>query len=501
MSFQDSSLTSAKLTELSKNSKTANLWRYFIEVVRIPRPSGGEKIIRDYVLKTAKEKHLICHEDEIGNILVQIPAARGYEAAPGIIFQSHLDMVPVKTPQSPIDPAIQGIILELEKNETWLKAKETSLGADNGYGIAASLALIEEKINHGPLALLFTIDEERGLKGANGLEISALNQYRYLINLDSEKEGEAIIGCAGGGDTIISFPAEKESASQKTFWKIKVSGLRGGHSGADIDKGRANAIRILAQIINLALKGSFDLNYVFFNAGIARNVIPSEAEAVIALDSKAVKNLQKIVLEQEKKLKQSFRVDDPGLSIVLEIDHNSYSEMIKSGITKRLNDLLLTLSCGVIRWSKDIEGLVETSNNLAIIKTSEKDIEITNMSRSSSNSSLEEVRQEIKSLAQSLGAKAELLAAYPGWKPKLESSIASIVKEVYKKTTDHTLIITAIHAGLECGIILEKYPHLEAISLGPTLVDVHSVREKLDLVSAGRTFDLIKEIIQKVAQA
>jgi len=471
------------------------LWNSFLAISAIPRPSGSEQAVTKYLARFARKRKLAFQTDKAGNVLILVPAAIGFEAQPGIVLQAHLDMVCVGEP----DPAKKGVVPVVDRNGQWLKAQGTSLGADNGIGLAVLLALADESLKAGPLALLFTVDEEGGLKGANRLSFKELKKYRYWLNLDSEEEGEIVIGCAGGGDTVISLPLEKQPLKDKTLFLLRVDNLLGGHSGIDIDKKRLNAIRELARVIRFLRENLNEVVLVSFQGGSRRNVIPKKAEAVIATSASRTQ-IQTLVSEAQQalRLRARNRTEKAAVISLLPV-----KEKMRRGLTDQSSraaiDLLLSLPHGVIKMSRAVKGLVETSTNLATVKTNGKEMKIEMMTRSSIETELEKVRTEIASRARSFRAKVSQENPYPGWEPQPKNHLVALVKKEYRRFTDQPVRIKAIHAGLECGLILKKHPHFQAVSIGPTIKGAHSTEEKVNIASVGRFYQLIKAIIQAIA--
>lgn len=422
------------------------VWKYFLDLNAIPRQSGHEEKVVDYLIDFAKSRGFVHEKDSVNNVLIEIPGTSGHESDPGYIVQSHMDMVCVGTP----DPAVNGVTARIDGD--WLKATNTSLGGDDGIGVASALALTDLDFPHAPLALVFTVDEECGLKGATNLSFTnPLTKYKYLVNVDSETLGQATISCAGGGDTVITLPFTPDK-NTKTF-SLKIDGLPGGHSGDDINKNRPNSIKMAASMVK-SLKINYpNLQIVSFNAGQARNVIPGSAEVILSFG------------------------DSP------------------SAITDNLLSLLEEIPHGVIKMSEAIPDLVETSNNLATISTQKDSFVIGTMTRSSVSADLDHVRSQITEIASKHQAISVDSPAYPGWPADPNSSLVKKVQEKYLEISDQPLEINAIHAGLECGVILGRYPHLEAVSFGPTLKDVHSVNESLYIPSVAVFLSLLKSVV------
>jgi len=476
----------------------SRLWRYFLDICTIPHQSGNEKEIANYVINFAKNNNLGFEKDKAGNVIVEIPATKGKESAPGIIFQGHLDMVCVGTP----DPAKNGVKPVMGKKNEWLKAKETSLGADNGIGIAATLALTKEEIAHGPIVVLCTVDEEVGLSGAKKIDFQKidLKKYHYLINLDSEEEGEATIGCAGGGDTTLSFPLQRKSKNKKILLSIKVDKLMGGHSGVDIGENRLNAIKVLAELIDQITKALGLINIVSLSAGTARNVIPKKAEVIVALSPRQEKKIKNAISKATETIRSRAKYKkEKAMKITVSKTAKKNQSIMTKDSSQKIIRLLAELPHGVEKWSQSVKDLVETSTNLAMIETKTNEIIIKMMTRSSLKSELQKLRSQIEQIGKKYQTKINQGEAYPGWEPQPDNSAVVLIKKAYKKLTGKLIEIKAIHAGLECGMLLEKYPHLEAISIGPTIKGAHSTEERVNVASVARFYQFIIGIVTEVS--
>ncbi len=461
------------------------LWKHFDEIRKIPRCSKNEGRIREYVIKFAREKGLEYEVDEVGNVLIRKKATPGHEGAPGVVLQAHLDMVCEKN--SDVDFDFEKDAIRVKREDGWITADGTTLGADNGIGVAAALAVLEDdSIVHGPLEVLLTVDEETGLTGASNLKPNWL-RGKYLLNLDSEDEGVFFIGCAGGRDTVFKIPVSRKKLQGEAF-EIKVSGLKGGHSGVDIHLQRGNAIRILARVL-YEIDG---VEIAEIHGGNKRNAIPREAEAtVFASEDRVKKAVDKVLAEVREELKYS----DPEVKI--EYSPSQAGQAIAE--SKRIIDFLMSLPHGVLAMSLAMEGLVETSTNLAVIKTEDKEVEVVESSRSSINSSLDFVCKQLKALGDLAGAQTHQPPGYPGWTPNPDSELLRKMKEVYKRLFGKEPQVTAIHAGLETGIIGKNYPDMEMISFGPTIKFPHSPDEKVEIASVEKFWKLLVETLKELA--
>ncbi len=455
------------------------LWRHFAKILAIPHCSGNEKALGDYVLSVAASLGLAAKRDKVGNVVVSKPATAGREAAVGAILQGHLDMVCEKNSDKVHDFSKDPIQTEI-KGE-WIYARGTTLGADNGIGLAAALAVMEDKaLVHGPLEFLFTIDEETGLTGANKIQKGFLGG-KMLLNLDSEDEGTFTIGCAGGADSSHVLPLERKKAASKNLYKVHVQGFRGGHSGLDINQGRGNAIKLLARMLSQA-RTTAKFEIVSLEGGSKHNAIPREAFALLACPPVQVRSMTTAFKKAFDKIKVEYKAVEPDAAYLLEaIAGRDFA--LTADCQTTLLDFLIALPHGVIAMHPVIAGLTETSTNLAIVKTAKKELSVLCSTRSSVASALEATRDVIKSVCALAGAKAELHDGYPGWMPNLTSPLLKNLKEIYHRTFGKEAEVVAVHAGLECGIIGEKFPGMDMISFGPTMKNPHSPEEHVHIGS------------------
>lgn len=472
---------------------------YFREILTIPRESGHEEHIIAYLQNFAKEKNLECKTDEAGNVLITKEATPGRESAPTIILQSHSDMVCEKNNGIEHDFAKDPIKAVVENG--WLIAKDTTLGADCGIGIAAQLAALDDpELEHGKIEALFTVAEETGLDGAFALKSDFLTG-NILINLDSEDEGELFIGCAGGIDTTAKFKYTPTDVPQGlSFVKLGFAGGMGGHSGDDINKGRSNAVQSLARSLFRIFKDN-KAYLCQIDGGNKRNAIAREAYAIIGVDPKDLEQIREIHSTVFTELKDEFSVTDPEISTIFE-DAPVCTTSIDTETALNLIAVLNSVPHGVLAMSADVEGLVETSTNLASVKMIEENtIRIGTSQRSSTNSARRWAAERIEAAFLLAGAVVTHESEYPGWKPSLKSQILEICKNSYKSLFGVDPIVRAIHAGLECGLFLDKYPTLDMISFGPTLRGVHAPGERLDLASLDKFVLLLKDVIVKVTSS
>jgi dipeptidase D len=484
------------MSDAIEGLKPELVWKYFAGIARIPRESGNEAAISRYIVETAKKLGLTARADQVGNVVVRKPASPGRERIRSVVLQGHLDMVCEKNKDLVHDFLKDPI--EIVRKGNVLMANGTTLGADNGIAVATNLAIMEDKsLEHGPLEFLFTVDEERGLTGAKSLAGDFL-QSRRLLNLDSEEEGALYVGCSGGRDTVGTWKAEFDPApAQSTAALLKVAGLRGGHSGLEIDKGRGNAIKIINRVlIGLSSLGA---RISSIDGGNKRNAIPREAEAKLFVPRKAWEQAVSLVARCNATIKAEFATVDPGLEISLaELKGVRKGRVVKSALQRKLCKTVSAFPHGVIRMSPDIPGLVETSTNLAIISTGKKSITLATSQRSSVASEIDEICQTVASVFELGGAEVESSDGYPGWKPNLDSGILKIAKETYKALHGKEPEVKAVHAGLECGIIGEKFPGMDMVSFGPTLEGVHSPDEKIYIDSVEKFWNYLLAILKNL---
>ncbi len=471
------------------------LWAHFDHILTIPRASKDEGRMRDYVIAVAERNGLEYEVDAAGNTVVQKPAHPGRENVPATILQAHLDMVQEKNSGVALDfetDAIEPVV-----DGEYLKANGTTLGSDNGIGVAAMLAIAEDpNLSHGPLELLFTVDEETGLTGAASLEPDML-KGRRLLNLDSEEEGVITIGCAGGADSHLHLPVSEQTAPEgATALTIKVSGLRGGHSGVDIHLQRGNAISSLARALYaVSLEEPFLL--ASLAGGNAHNAIPREASATVVLtDSGAAGRFPSLVDAEAKAIRKEFEPVDPGLSFEVS-DAGAPDSVLDSDSTMQALAFIASLPHGVVSMSYDIPGLVETSTNLATVIPEEGGLEILLSNRSSVDSALKAIRQRIRAAASLVKAEVSEGDGYPGWQPDVSSPILAIVKGVYTEALGEPEV-GAVHAGLECGIIGEKIEGMDMISFGPQIEFPHSPDERVHIESVKKFYDVLCTVLERL---
>ena len=471
------------------------VWFYFGEICKVPRPSKKEKLIADYIIGIARELNLDFEVDETGNILIRKPATEGYAHFPVVVLQSHMDMVCEKNSDTYHDFENDPIIPRIEGE--WVKATGTTLGADDGIGIAAQLAILDSTdIEHGPLEMLFTVDEETGLTGANGLKAGFL-KGNILLNLDSEDEGELFIGCAGGQDTKVLMSYSKVAVNYDfAGYQIKVTGLQGGHSGDDINKGRGNAVKILNRLL-WSSSHLFEARISEIDGGNLRNAIAREAFANIIVPNRFNKDFIQYVKKFNAIVKEEYKINEPALLVSYQPTELP-SFIIDSSTQERLLNALYACPHGVIAMSADVPNFVETSTNLASVKMNDKVIEIGTSQRSSSEHGKQDVLNMVESVFRLAGGKISHNDGYPGWTPNPKSPILDITRKAYVKLFDQDPKVLAIHAGLECGLIGEQYPGIDMISYGPTIKGAHSPDERLQINTVQRFWDLTLEVLKNL---
>ena len=481
---------------MEKNDlKPALVFHYFEEVCRVPRPSKKEEKIRAYLLEFARQHDLPVKVDEAGNVLMSKPATPGMEDRKAVILQSHMDMVCEKNKDTQHDFDTDPI--ETYVDGEWLRAKGTTLGADNGIGIATELAVLaSDDIGHGPVQCLFTVDEETGLTGAFALK-EGFMEGDILINLDSEDEGELFIGCAGGAGTTATFPCTMTAAPEGYFFfRVAVKGLTGGHSGDDINKNRANANKLLNRYLT-SLMRKYDLRLCEIDGGNLHNAIPREAYAVCAVPMKNKEAVRVDLNIYLAEIENEYAVTEPNLRMELE----SETPCLKVMDVEQMKRFLLSIYAvhnGVYAMSQDIAGLVETSSNLASIKQGEGCIKVVTSQRSSILSSRVDMSQMVGAAFELGGATVETGDGYPGWKPNTSSEILRVAVESYKRLFGTEPKVKAIHAGLECGLFLEKYPSLDMVSFGPTLRGVHSPDERMLIPTVDKFWRHLLDVLAHV---
>ncbi|MEN9799421.1 MAG: hypothetical protein RL653_3117 [Pseudomonadota bacterium] len=470
----------------------AAVWHHFATLCAIPRASKAEGAVREAVESWARGRGFETRVDAVGNLVIRKPARAGREAAPGVILQGHLDMVTQKNSDSAHDFTKDPIRAVVQ--DGWMVAPETTLGADNGLGVALALAALEdETLAHGPLEVLLTVDEETGMTGAHGLEPNAL-EGRLMLNLDTEEWGEFYLGCAGGLDVDVGERLRPEPLpSGHVAVALTVRGLQGGHSGINIHEGRGNAIRALVDVLQRLGDG---VRLATFDGGTARNAIPREATAVVVMSAGAAAKLPAVLVAEQARLRQELGDQEAGLELVG--GPASAEQLVPAEASRRWLDALGTAPFGVARMSADVPGVVETSNNLGVVRLSPEKGQANLMVRSLVDAEFLALGRAIAAHFEARGISAQLSGEYPGWKPNPSSKLLATCQAVYRDTFQADSHVRVIHAGLECGIIGAKYPGLDTVSFGPTIRGAHAPGERVEIASVGNCYRLLRTILERV---
>lgn len=480
------------------NLEPKNVWNYFEEITKVPRPSKKEEKIIAFLLDFAKKNNLEAKRDKIGNVLISKPASKGMENRKSVVLQSHVDMVceankdtVIDFDNDPITPYIDG---------EWVKAKGTTLGADDGIGMAASMAILtDNSLVHGPIECLFTVDEETGLTGAFEIE-EGFFKSKILLNLDSEDEGEIFIGCAGGIDLVANFDYKKENVPQNHLaYKFVVNGLQGGHSGDEIHKGFGNSNKIANRFLNI-INEKFNARLSVFDGGNKRNAIPREAEFVFTIDKSHEQALKKEFEIFKKNIVNEIVLTEKNINLSLE-SAKTPEFVIDLKTQNNLINAVYACPHGVHAWSPAIPGFVESSNNLASVKFIDNKIQVVTSQRSSVESGKKDINNIVKAVFVLAGADVKIGDGYPGWAPNPKSEILTIAEESYERLFGKKPVVRAIHAGLECGLFLEKYPDLDMISFGPTLRGVHSPDERIEIKTVKMWYEHLLDVLKNIPKA
>ena len=482
------------MTPALQNLEPKRLWEHFDALTAIPRASAKEAAAREYVLKQAARLGLDTIQDHFGNIVVRKPAHLGRDGAPMALLQGHLDMVCEKNEGTAhnfdTDP------IKVVRDGDWLKADETTLGADNGIGVAAALAVMEsDHIAHGPLEFVFTIEEETGLTGASEFP-GGLLKSMYFLNLDNEEKGTLCIGCSGGVNTTARRKVTLRPAQSSAAWRIKISGLRGGHSGVDIHQGRGNALRILGRVLQ-DLLDHLPIEIADLKGGTARNAIPREASAVVVLDASREEELRMLLVDLKDQIRLDLGAFDPGLEITLT-KVETPEKVFDATDSRQTADLLGSLHHGVLAMSPDIAGLVQTSTNLATVAVKDEVLEIGTSQRSAIESSKQAAARMVATVCRLAGFEFEYEASYPGWKPDPNSQVVRKLQAVHEELFGESAKLIAMHAGLECGVMGEKYPGMQIVSFGPQIVDPHSPNERVQISSVETFWTFLRAVLERL---
>ncbi|MCF8351444.1 MAG: aminoacyl-histidine dipeptidase [Bacteroidales bacterium] len=483
------------MSDILNDLEPKAVWRIFEEMCNIPRPSGHEDKIQEFAVDFGEKLNLETIKDEVGNVIIRKPATPGLEDAKGVILQGHLDMVPQKNSNvqhnfetDPITPFIGG---------EWVKAKGTTLGSDNGIGAAAAMAVLEaDDIPHPPLEVLLTAEEETGMTGANGLKPGIL-KGDILINLDSEDEGELYIGCAGGVNTNAVFPYENvEIPPNLAPYRISVTGLKGGHSGLDIHLGRGNANKIIVKLMMVAAD-KYGLRLAEIDGGSLRNAIPREAFATVLVNESQKDAFKEFVANYERDAQTALKDADPGLMINVistKMPRNVMDEESQGNIFKAVDEC----PNGVIAFDKNMPEVVETSTNLAVVKSTGNQVEMATLQRSAVDDDKDALAKNVYETFEKFNGKPEHSGDYPGWKPDLDSDILKTMKSVYERDFGKVPEVKIIHAGLECGILGAKYPNWDMISFGPTIRNPHSPDEMVNIETVKRFWMFLLQTLKEI---
>lgn len=470
-----------------------NVFHFFEEICGIPHGSGNVEKISDYLVDFARERKLACFQDELKNVVIIKEATAGYEQEAPVILQGHMDMVAVKNKDCTRDMTREG--LDLDVDGDYLFARGTSLGGDDGIAVAYALALLDASdVAHPRLEVVITVDEETGMEGANGIDLS-MCRGRRMLNLDNEEEGVLLTSCAGGARVHGRMPVEREK-KQGCRFRIEISGLTGGHSGAEIDKGRANANCLLGRLIHFCRKAG-DVRFLSAEGGSADNAIPSSSRAQLFTENAQAAVLEEAVRKLEEILRREYFVTDPGIGIqILEKEEGEWDVFTEES-TKRAEILLFLMPNGIQSMSADIRGLVQTSLNLGILKTKDGELELDYSVRSSVMSEKEMLIDKVCLLLKSQGGSWDISGDYPAWEFRQDSPLRDKMVKVYEEMYGKAPRIEAIHAGLECGILAGKLPGLDCVSIGPDMKDIHTPEERLCISSTKRVWDYVLEILKK----
>jgi len=476
------------------NLEPERVWKHFDRLAAIPRASTKEAAAREYVRSVATKLGLESVQDHVGNLVIRKPAQPGREGASMTLLQVHLDMVCEKNEGTVHD--FDADPIRVVRDGDWLKADGTTLGADNGVGVAAALAVMESNdIAHGPLEFAFTIDEETGLTGASEFPAGLLKS-KYYLNLDTEEKGALCIGCAGGVNTTARRKVRLVPAGGGSAWRIKVSGLRGGHSGVDIHQGRGNALRIMGGVLQ-DLLDRLPVEIAEINGGSAHNAIPREAVALVVLAPSRESELKSLVATAEAAYKADLGRFDSGLQITVGKAERP-GMVLDATDARQLAALLACLPHGILAMSPDVPGLVQTSTNLATVNTKGDTVEIVTSQRSAIVSSKQAAARMVATVCRLAGFEVEHGGSYPGWKPEPNSDLVRKLQEVHQKLFGEPAKLIAMHAGLECGVIGEKYPGMQMVSFGPTIVDPHSPNERAQISSVESFWNYLKLVLENL---
>lgn len=469
---------------------------YFEEICKIPHGSENEKALSDYIVAFAKERGLYCRQDEHYNVLIKKPGSKGYEDVAPVIIQGHIDMVCEKNAGNELDFLTDPI--EIYVQDDFIHANGTTLGADNGIAVAYMLALLDDNtLAHPPVETIFTVEEEIGMGGARTFEPFDVEGKRFL-NMDTEEEGVLLSGCAGGRRANVYLPAERcDSPVSRKAFQISIRGLKGGHSGADIHLQRANANCLLGRVL-YQLKEKIDFSLASVDGGNMDNAICREAEAVVLIPKEDEEKAREILWKAEKSFQEEYNSCESSITITMEALKEEVFKVLTEDTKNKVIHILMLLPYGVQTMSLEMDGLVESSSNIGVLKTTPEYICFDNAVRSSVESRKEFICQKIKSVANLCGAKVEEVNDYPGWRFNPDSPMLELFAKTYQERYGKEATISAIHAGLECGLFSEKIPNLDMVSIGPEMYDVHTPDERLSISSTVRVWEFLKEVLKQM---
>lgn len=471
------------------------LWQWFAEICAIPHPSKHEQALSLHIQTWAHNKGLSVIEDKVGNLILKKPATAGMENCKTVVLQAHLDMVPQKNADIEHDFITDPIKAYIDGD--WVKAQGTTLGADNGIGMASALAILgSDDIKHGPLEVLLTVDEEAGMTGAFGLETGML-EAEILINTDSEQEGEIYMGCAGGVDAEFSIDLQwQDVAANHCAFQLNIAGLKGGHSGVNIHLGRGNANKLLARFL-ADNADKLGLQLASLTGGSLRNAIPREAKAILTVANDKVDLLQQQLADYQQLVQLELAAVEPAINFNLT-SAAMPQKVLQADVQQRLINLLNACPNGVMRMSDEVEGVTETSLNVGVISTNDNSIAILCLIRSLIDSGREQVQSMLTSLAQLAGANIKFSGAYPGWKPNPDSAVMAIVNQTYQDIYHKEPVVMVIHAGLECGLFKKPYPDMDMVSIGPTIRYPHGPDEMVNIKTVGQYWQLLLAVLERI---
>ncbi len=480
------------------NLKPGKVFEYFEKICSVPHGSGNTKQISDMLVGFAKELGLRYRQDELNNVIVWKDSSAGMEGKEPVILQGHMDMVCTKEPWVDKDMTKDGLDLEIDGD--WLKAKGTSLGGDDGIAVAIAFAILsDDSLKHPPLEVIITVDEEVGMDGAFGIELSDV-KGRRMLNIDSEEEGVFTASCAGGVRADSFIPVSFEAMTKDSIsYLVKIDGLLGGHSGCEIEKGRGNAVKLISRVLYEAAVKIESLKICSIKGGKFDNVICPECEATVSVDKNESAEFENIIKEFDKILKDEYKTADPGVNLSFSTaDGDTSLKAIERKDTLRVLKTLFIMPQAVIEMSQDIKGLPQTSLNLGVISTDKEGVHFSNSIRSSITSQKMYVLNRLTAIVENAGGTVSTRGMYPGWAFNKDSAFRAKLAEVFKKQTGKEAAITATHGGLECGLLIEKLPGLDCVSIGPDLRDIHSSAEKLNIPSVERLYNLITEFLKEL---